>query len=182
MWALLGGVKVAALLLQAQPNSGDLTPDQITQIALAGTKHAAVTEVLVPLAFFAVVALAFWLVMRQKQARLKARDEFYRHLLDKFSTGHEFGEFLQSEAGRQFLAGLHSERKVPKDAMRSGIVLTVVGLGFLGLTVTRHEFAVPGVILLCFGIGLLLSAVISRRLSSKWEMEQKAGSQAGLPS
>ena len=88
-------------------------PDQITQITLEALKHGehvgGVQNVLVPLAFFATVILMFWIVMRKRQAATKAREEFNKQLLDKFSSGREFGDFLESKGGQEFLAGLQTQ-------------------------------------------------------------------------
>jgi len=52
--------------------------------------------------------------------------------------------------------------------MRGGIVVTVLGFGFLFLTGIRHNFIVPGVLLLALGAGLLISAAASYHFSKKW--------------
>jgi hypothetical protein len=173
----LSGARLASLLLQAAPfnpkNPNGLTPDQQTQIALAavnryGSGLVPILAELVPIAFLAAIVLIVWLRMRNKQVLAKSRDEFNKQLLDKFGSGREFGEFLESKGGQEFLAGLRAPTKESKDrvlsSVRTGVVLTTLGLGLLGLAIGRHPLAIPGVILLALGVGYLLSAAISHRL------------------
>ncbi len=137
---------------------------------------------LVPLAFFATVILMFWLVMRKRQAAAKAREEFNKQLLDKFSSGREFGEFLESDGGKEFLAGLQTQTqgRAAMDqvlrGVRTGILTTTIGLGLLGVAILRHALVVPGVITVAVGVGFLLSAAITKRLSNQWRQNQKSGS------
>ena len=129
-------------------------------------------EILVPIAFFAMIALIVFVVARRRQAELRARAEFQKQILDKFSSGKEFAEFLGTEGSQRFLASLSAqslgshERTVR--GMRGGIVVTALGIGFLLLTGLRHGFVVPGVLLLAIGAGLLISAVASYHFSKRW--------------
>jgi hypothetical protein len=184
----LNGAKLAPLLLQAAPfnpkNPGGLTPDQQTQIALAavnryGSGLVPILAELVPIAFLAAIVLIVWLRIRSKQAVAKSREEFNRQLLDKFGSGREFGEFLESKGGAEFLAGLRAQTKESKDrvlsGVRTGVILTTLGLGLLGLAISRHPLAIPGVILLALGVGYLLSAAITHRLLN--QKTQNGGTQ-----
>lgn len=129
-------------------------------------------EVLIPLAFFALIALIVFVVARRRQAELRARAEFQKQVLDKFSSGKEFAEFLGSEGSQRFLDSLSSHAHGSGDrilrGMRSGITLAVLGIGFLLLTPLRHGFVVPGVIIFALGAGLLISAAASYHFSKKW--------------
>src|SRR3970040_1074127 len=62
-------------------------------------------SVLVPLGFFAFVALIVWFLYRRSQTRVHARAEFHRQLLDKFTSGGEFAAFLGSPGGQRLLEG-----------------------------------------------------------------------------
>ena len=128
-------------------------------------------EPLIPIAFFAVVALIVFMIARRRQAELRARAEFQKQILDKFSSGKEFAEFLGTEASQRFFAALSSPaspRYRVLRSMRGGIVVTALGIGFLLLTGLRHGFVVPGVLLLALGAGLLISAAASYHFSKKW--------------
>jgi len=183
----LMGTGLASLSLQTNSNPGALTPEQVHDIALEALKHpeagfTGVLAMLVPFAFFAVIFLIFWLAIRQKQARIQARTEFHKHLLDKFSSGREFSEFLESKGSQRFLDELWSQSSSTQErilsAMRNGIVLAALGLGMLGLALTKRGFLVPAVVALALGIGFLISMAISYHLSKQWEREQKAGSES----
>ena len=101
----IAGPKLLSFLLQTQSNPDGLTPGQRAQIAihsLNGPAKAADTFValLVPIAFFATIIVIFWLSIRQRQARIQARADVQKQLLDKFSLGREF-------------AGVPGERRKP---------------------------------------------------------------------
>ncbi len=184
MLVQLIGTRIVPLLLQsAQSNPDELTPDQLTKIILEASKqhvNAAgdFVAVLVPFAFFATIIAILWLLIRQKQLRIQARTEFHKQVLDKFQSGREFAEFMDSKGSQRFLEELWSQSMGPKDriltAMRNGIVLAALGLGMLGLSVTRRGFVIPAVLALALGVGFLISTAISYRLSKQWEQNQKS--------
>jgi len=180
MLAHLAGTRFVSLLLQAEPNPDRLTPDQRTQIALEALRQHGgaadgVLALLIPFAFFVAVVLIIWLLLRQRQARTQVRAEFHKQLLDKFSSGREFADFLESKGSQRFLEELWSQKMGPKDqilrSMRIGIVLAVLGVGMLALSWIRHGFLVPAVLVLALGVGFLISTAISHRLSKQWEQE-----------
>ena len=147
------------------------------------TVWSMLTGISVPLGFFTLVALIVWMVIRNSQSRSRARMEFQRHLLDKFSSGREFAEFLDSKGGQRFLEEAWSPQASAKDrivrTVRTGVVLTVLGGGFFVLSAMRRGFAAAAVILLALGIGFLLSALVSYRLSEKLGLESNQDSEAG---
>ena len=179
---LIGLRFMSSLLQTTQPDPGDLTSDQITQISMEALRHPANTAtsivgLLVPIAFFATIVVILWLLLRQKQARIQTRTDFHKHLLDKFQSGREFAEFLEGKGSQRFLDELWSQRAGPRNqlltAMRKGIVLAVLGLGILGLSFTRRGLVIPAVVILALGVGFLISTAISYRLSNQWERNQK---------
>lgn len=129
-------------------------------------------QVLIPIAFFAMIALIVFVIARRRQAEIQARAEFQKQILDKFGSGKEFADFLGTEGSQRFLAALSSPATGARyrilRTMRGGIVVTVLGIGFLLLTGLRHGFVVPGVLLLALGAGLLISAAASYHFSKKW--------------
>jgi hypothetical protein len=135
---------------------------------------------LVPIAFFAMIVLLIFVLARRRAEEIRARAEFQKQVLDKFVSGKEFAEFLGTEASQRFLAALSTPvigaRYRVLGTMRGGIIVTVLGFGFLLLTGIRHGFIVPGVLLLALGAGLLISAAASYHLSKKW-----SGSTAATP-
>jgi hypothetical protein len=173
------------LLLQAVPaNPGAMTPEQFQQqVELESIRHRGMGPggfgILIPIAFFGMIWLFAWLGMKRRRAEIQARADFHKQLLDKFGSGREFAEFLESKGSQRFLEELWAQAG-PRNRMLSGlhpgIVLATLGLGFLGLSVLRHplrdasvfpNLVVPGVIILSLGIGFLLSALVAHRLSKK---------------
>ena len=55
------------------------------------------------LGFFATVVLLVWLANRKSQARIQARAEVQKKLIDKFDSGLELAEFLGSEGSKTLL-------------------------------------------------------------------------------
>jgi hypothetical protein len=131
---------------------------------------------LVLLGAFATAAWMFYLVAdtNKRQRRLKAQAELHGRLLDKFSSAREVVEFLQTPGGAQFVDSFSTDREEPANGiLRSthrGIILVIVSAGCLFLNwyyrnSGDNPLLVIGVILLCLGVGFLLSAAVSQRLS-----------------
>jgi hypothetical protein len=124
----------------------------------------------------------FWLKYRQRAAQTQAQAEFHKQLLDKFGSGREFSEFLESKGSRQFLDAMWSQAPGRHGqvlaTMRNGIVLSTLGLGMLGLSrwtrgVADPQMTVFGGLALALGAGFLISAAISHRLSKRWEEKEE---------
>ncbi len=136
----------------------------------------ALTGVLVPLGFFALIGLIIWMQVRRSQARTKAQLELQKQLLDKFTSGREFGEFLESKGGQRFLDNALTQSSPPRAGsnvkwIRTGTFLSVFGLGLLLLSGMRHGFLVGGAVVLALGLGFLISGAVSHRLSEKWAIK-----------
>ena len=149
-------------------------------------KDAAVMLVL--LAAFATAAWVMYLAAEttKRQRRMKAQAEIQGRLLDKFSSAREVVEFLQTPGGAQFVDSFASDREEPATGILSsthrGIVLVVVAAGCFFLNwyyrnSGENPLLVIGVILFCLGIGFLLSAAVSHRLSRTLRAAQRSGNQ-----
>ena len=93
--------------------------------------------------------------------------ELHTRLLDKFSSAKEVVEFLQTPGGAQFVDSISSDREEPANGiLRSthrGIILVMVATGCLFLNWYYRDsrdnpLLVIGVILICLGVGFLVSA------------------------
>jgi hypothetical protein len=119
------------------------------------------------------IAVTSW----SRRQHLKAITTFNTHVLDRIGSATDFGAFAQTAAGAQLMRGLTAvEPPMTKPEQRilgsvqTGIVLLSLGLGLLYLArssgLSYHdEFRVVGTIGLSLGIGFMLSAGISYRLS-----------------
>ena len=138
-------------------------------------------EVIVPtvtsVGFFATVVLLVWLASRKSQARTQARAEVQKQLINKFDSGRELAEFLGSEGSKFLLEELGKDRQGPRQRVLStmavGVVLSILGLGFLALLWKEPNLVIPGGILLSLGIGFLIAAGVAYRLSKQWGMHNQ---------
>jgi hypothetical protein len=135
--------------------------------------------------FFMLASLGFiawtvWLGARRRQAQGQAQTDLQHRLLDKFSSPQEIGDFLQTEGGRRFLQGLtpgrrHSGKSILL-ALQIGTVVSLLGSATLSLGIiypmnrpgVAHPAVIFGLLILAVGIGFLISAGISYRLSKAW--------------
>ncbi|HEX8616952.1 MAG TPA: hypothetical protein VF911_05120 [Thermoanaerobaculia bacterium] len=121
----------------------------------------------------AVTVLIVYFVTRGRQRRIEAQVMMQTRLIDRFTSGPELAEFLQSPAGRQFVNAVetspaaHSGQRIMTGFNRA-IVLTMLGLAFLFLTIfSDDDFVVPAAILFSLGLGNLFATLLSYKLSSK---------------
>jgi len=136
-------------------------------------------DLMIMLVLLAVLATVGWVIYlaaetTKRQRRVKAQAELHGRLLDKFSSAHEVVEFLQTPGGAQFVDGITSDREEPASGIRRsahrGIILVIVAAGCLFLSwyyrnSGENPLLVIGVILLCLGVGFLISAKVSHWLS-----------------
>ena len=135
--------------------------------------------VFVPLGSFVMVVFIIWFVSRQKQAKVQARTELHKHLLDKFGSGTELAEFLDSESGKKMLEDLGAEKVSPRERalryVRAGVIIAGLGVGFLVLTFKVSELVIPGGLLVGLGTGFLIAAWVTRRWSRDSELAEPEG-------
>jgi hypothetical protein len=146
--------------------------------------HEAVAVTIVLVSFmtglYFIVAVGF--SGRKAGALIRARADLQTKLLDRLGSGREVVEFCQTEGGKQFIEALSmgtvdspaskgSTTERILGSIQKGIILTLLGLGFLSLAWKYHRddpgdvFMVIGVVGLSLGVGFLLSAGVSYRLS-----------------
>lgn len=146
--------------------------------------------------FFGLFALIGYIVNvvvdgSRRRQRLKLMTEFHTRLLDRIGSAREFAELLQTDGGAQFLESLSAEgpaaaggtgvQKRILFAMQVGIVALTLGIGSLVLSVWYRSggdaegFVALGALTLSLGIGFLLSAALSYRVSSSLGLIDKKG-------
>ena len=142
-------------------------------------------EVIIVPSLFFMIGYVVWVLANtwSRRSRLKLVTEFHSKLLDKLGSVKDFGEFVQTEAGARFMADLGAEPASiggPHErilrAVQLGTVLVCLGLGFLAISFFwspfAHEegqnaFAALGVIAFSLGVGFIVSAVASYKLSGR---------------
>ena len=121
--------------------------------------------------FVAAIAIVF-MVTHARQRRVELQTEMQTKLIERFGSAPEMVEFLQTPAGRNFVAGVQiAPAIVARDRVLGGftraIVLTALGASFLFLTwFDDDDFVVPAAILLSLGIGYLIATFVSYKLSA----------------
>ena len=126
--------------------------------------------ILIPFGFIVALVAIVWLIGRVIQGRHAKQADTQQRLLAKFESGQELAEFMETEGGREFLRQFESNpHRMILGSLSAGVVLSFLGLGFFVLTPLDSDFVFHGVITLALGIGLIVAALISRRLSAKWQ-------------
>jgi hypothetical protein len=118
------------------------------------------------------------LVMFSNALRRKQQNQMHNRLLDKFTSAEDLGAFLQTPAGREYVANLTDTLGNPVAAIissvRNGVVLCVVGGGFFAPSVRAWDSPVPvtaiGTLLLFLGLGFIASAGVSLALSKTFHL------------
>jgi hypothetical protein len=142
---------------------------------------------IISIAFFGMIVWIVWLGTNAKNRRAQAQTEVQTKLIDRFGTSKEFIEFLQSPAGQQFVSGvevktaLYARDRIIR-GFGTGIVISLLGLGFLAIWIFDHNggFIYPGFILLGLGAGFFLSAIVSLKMSQSYGLIEKAQSNSDL--
>lgn len=136
-------------------------------------------DVLAFLGLVSVGALLIYFIF--SAVRRKQQNAMQKHLLDKFSSTHDFTEFVQSPAGQKYVASFSDTVTKPHasilSSLRIGIVVLFVGLAFFLIQVSPDEhhaqYALHGIgtLVSMLGAGFLVSAfaayVIAKRLRSQ---------------
>lgn len=99
--------------------------------------------------------------------RRKQKSDMQKALLEKFSSAHDFAEFMQSPAGQKYVLNFADEVTRPlnsiMNAVRIGVVLLFAGAALVA-SGQRHSIWLldtMGMLATCVGAGFLISAVIS---------------------
>ena len=139
---------------------------------------------LIPFGAFAMVSWIVYTIVNglRRWHQQRVLNQFQTKLLDRIGSVSELGTFLNTEAGERFLKGLTtiSEAAVSPQArilraVQSGAVLAVLGLSLYlygWLTPTIRSEVTNGInavatIFLGLGVGFLVSAALSYRLSKQ---------------
>lgn len=127
------------------------------------------------LAMLSFVVWGFYLVTMA--IRRKQQNAMQKALLDKFSSAHDFAEFMQSPAGQKYVMSFVDSVTSPRNSIlksvQLGIVLVFLGAGFQNGSHGNQASQLVGNIFVCVGIGFLISAVVSHFLAKKIDSRVK---------
>ena len=181
-------------------------PDLIPPAPYRTSDTAEVMNRITPIILFPCFLVALvWIVYLFVQSRrwnraFKQQSEIHSRLIDKFSSSQELAAYMETEAGKQFLsasafapgpqAGPHMPNVVARvlTPMQVGVVLTLLGIGFILLRNAGPDMTTPmlvlGTLALMPGIGFILSAgatwAIAQRLGLMPEKPDSHNDAAGL--
>lgn len=136
--------------------------------------------ILAILTIFPGIVVVFWLVFstfrRMKVARIQA--EVHSKLIEKIGSSQEFLTFLETDSGKKLVAsiGIEQPNRNPYNrilaSVQAGVILVCVSIAFLIIGVNFPDvaegFKVVGALGLALGIGFLISAGLSYRLSKNF--------------
>jgi hypothetical protein len=126
--------------------------------------------------FFLMIGFIVWSVTHSKQQQARYHADVQSRLIERFNSGPELIDFLKSPEGQRFAVGIE---KLPqlnaKDRVvggfTRGILLTLLGLAFLGLCLSEMEnpgFLITGAILTALGVAGLISSYVALRMSRRF--------------
>jgi hypothetical protein len=118
------------------------------------------------------------LVMFSNSLRRRHQNQMHNRLLDKFTSAQDLGAFLQSPAGREYVAKLTDSPDNPVTSIiasvRNGVVMCIVGTGFFTPWVRAWDSPIPvtaiGTLLVFLGFGFIVSAAASFALSKAFHV------------
>jgi hypothetical protein len=138
----------------------------------------------IPMIMFLGLCAAIWRVAvtiaesRRRQAIARMQSDVQHKLIEKFASGQELTDFLQTPGGVQLIGSLDdppAKTRPAEGILRStqiGVILTLLGFGFMAIRGVIHSDkegpVVIGLLTLSLGIGFLASSAISYRLSRSW--------------
>ena len=173
-------------------------PDQVLQRAVwpelgQPQWHRTSTEEFVSdlpplLAFACFLGALIWLIRLFLENRrwgriFKLQSEVHGRLIDKFGSNQELALYMDTEAGKRFLeaapipVGFETQERMPNAVARVltplqiGIVLVLLGAGFLLLRHASHDLNTPmlvlGTVALMPGLGFIISAGVTWVLATR---------------
>jgi hypothetical protein len=126
----------------------------------------------------------------------KLQSEVHGRLIEKFNTAQDLAAYMETEAGRRFLEAApipvsvdRPQQKLPNvvarvlTTLQIGVVMLLVGIGFLALRNVTPESAAPmtilGTLVLMPGIGFMISAGVTWVLATRMGLMPAPGEAGG---
>ncbi len=136
----------------------------------------------IPFAPFVMIIFIVWFVAVTRRARDRHHAEMQKALLTKFSSAQELNEFLKTDGGK-LLMPVPTRARTPASRAGTGVFIVVVGLALLASSMfmpqaeAHNGLQVAGLLAMGAGIGFLISAFVTQKLSRKWGEEEGKTSQ-----
>ncbi|HEX9254564.1 MAG TPA: hypothetical protein VF938_03425 [Candidatus Angelobacter sp.] len=109
--------------------------------------------------------------------RRKQKNDMQKALLEKFSSAHDFAEFMQSPAGQKYVMSfadaITSPRNSILNSIRTGFVLMFLGMGCLAGANGGWLIFRLGWVSFLVGIGFLVSAGVAYFLTRKTDWKNQ---------
>ena len=136
-------------------------------------------QIAIGIGIFVLVLLVVFLL--HSANRQRAQNDIRKALIDKFGSAQDLGMFLQSEGGKRFIADLSTGTAGALGSVltsvQNGIILMLLGVGCAGSAPFLGPVAPVGigvgVVFLFVGLGFLVSAGVTYRLSKSWGLVGK---------
>jgi len=132
---------------------------------------------LVPFAPFVMIIFVVWFGTMKRRAQDRNRTELQKDLLTKFSSAQELTEFMKTDGGKLLMPEPERSR-TPASRAGTGVFIIVVGLALLASSMlmpqaeTHSGLQVAGLLAIGAGIGFLISAFVTHKLTQKWGEEE----------
>jgi len=132
---------------------------------------------LVPFAPFVMIIFLVWFGTIKRRAQDRNRTEVQKDLLTKFSSAQELTEFMKTDGGKLLMPEPERSR-TPASRAGTGVFIIVVGLALLASSMlmpqaeTHSGLQVAGLLAIGAGIGFLISAFVTHKLTQKWGEEE----------
>ena len=154
------------------------------------------------LTFVGIVGSLLWLIHillenRRWSRVFRLQSDIHARLIERFASNQELLHYMETEPGKRFLEAAPIPIDSPRDQrlpgglarilgpLQIGIVLTLLGLGLLILQNSLPDIAGPllvfGIFALMPGIGFIISAIITWRISARLGLMPQPASQPAAP-
>jgi hypothetical protein len=116
-------------------------------------------------------------VNKRLRENARAYSDMQGRLIDKFGDAEQVVRYLESDAGKQLLAGAENGRGAAHqrvlDSLQVGIVTLLGGVGLMiGGKISQHKVGEAmdslGVLALLIGVGFVVSAIVSGTMLNRW--------------
>jgi hypothetical protein len=148
-----------------------------TQGEVMNATSISLIAVVSTLVMFGTICFIAWTTSRAKTLAARAQAEAQIRLIDRFQSGPELVEFLQSEKGRQFVRQFQEAPKIVAanhvlGGIQKAVVVGMLGLGFLAVALFWPNLGmiIPGFLFLSLAIGFAISTAISVRVARSWRL------------